>query len=335
MCWFMMVFDFCSFVFAVRFFGCVFYFQCIKGEFVLSVGSRDADSGQFSHNLCGLTLTPDETRLLVRDAGNSRVVIADVRDGRSLRELRGPAGTLSVPSQAIVVVQTGQVLVLDSGRHFVVVFAGVDDDTVVRTLGDGEGQGPRQLQEPYDLAVLDGDVADAAAPDGPVAVVADTYNHCLVLYRVRDGMLVRHVGSLGAAPGQFNCPYAVTVVPARATGNDEAWLVVADSGNSRVQVLTPTGTVVRVLQGDAAVRFNRGLRGLMVCVSTGEVLVTDLTDHRVVSWRIADGGGLRVVCGGVAGSGEGQLNRPWGVAASSDGALWVADQDNARLCLFR
>ena len=191
------------------------------------------------------------------------------------------------------------------------------------------------MRDPYGLAVLDGDVADAAAPDGPVAVVADTRNHRLVLFRVRDGTLVRHVGSEGAAPGQFNGPYAVTVVPARATGNDEAWLVVADSWNHRVQVLMRTGTVVRVLQGDAVIRFNRGLRGVTVCVSTGEVLVTDATNHRVVSWRIADGGGLRVVCGGVKGSGEGQLNDPWGVVVSSDGALWVADRCNALLCLFR
>ncbi len=313
----------------------VFFFQCIKGEFVLSVGSRGADIGQFSDGLHGLTLTPDETRLLVCDAGNGRVMVADARDGRSLRELRGPAGTLSGPSQAIVVVQTGQVLVVDSGRHLVVVFAGVDDDTVVGTLGDGRGLGPRQLFLPHGLAVLDGDVADAAAPDGPMAVVADTVNHRLALYRVRDGTLVRHVGSYGAAPGQFSYPRAVAVVPARATGNDEAWLVVADSGNSRVQVLTRTGTVVRILQGDAVIRLGGNLFGVTVCVSSGEVLAMDHINHRVVSWRIADGGGLRVVCGGVKGSGEGQMILPFGVAVSSDGALWVADRRNARLCLFR
>ncbi len=309
-------------------------FQCIKGEFVLAVGSRGAALGQFN-GLHALTLTPDETRLLVCDAGNGRVVVADARDGQSMRELRGPVGTLHFPRQAIVVAQTGQVLVLDYGHHLVVVYAGVDDDMVVRTLGDGRGRGPRQMYDPLGLAVLDGDAADAAAPDGPVAVVADTFNHRLVLFRVRDGTLVRHVGYSGTAPGQFNLPYAVTVVPARTTGNDEAWLVVADTSNSRVQVLTRTGMVVRVLQGDAAIRFSGGFRGVTVCVSTGEVLVTVSFNNRVVSWRIADGGGLRVVCGGVAGSGEGQLNAPCGVVVSSDGALWVADSGNSRLCLFR
>ena len=204
--------------------------QVITGEFVLSFGSKGAGLGQFD-NLRGVSLTPDETRLLMCDRGNHRVVVADVCDGRFLRSLQGPAGTLDAPFQAIVVPQTGEVLVVDLFFGHVVVFAGVDDDTVVRTLGDGRGLGPRQMHEPWGLAVLDGDVADAAASDGPVAVVADDHNHRLALWRVRDGTVVRHVGSEGAAPGQLNFPLAVTVVPARSTGTDEAWLVVADSEN--------------------------------------------------------------------------------------------------------
>jgi tripartite motif-containing protein 71 len=308
--------------------------QAITGEFVLSYGSKGAGVGQFSE-LRGLSLTPDETHLLVCDVNNQRVVVADARDGRSLRSLQGPAGTLDRPTQAIVVPQTGQVLVADHDRCCVVVFAGVDDDTVVRTLGDGEGSGPRQLNFPYGLAVLDGDVADAAAPDGPEAVVADTWNHRLALWRVRDGTVVRHVGSQGGASVQFNFPSAVTVVPARSTGTDEAWLVVGDSLNHRVQVLTRTGTLVRVLQGDAVIKLGDYLRGVTMCIGTGEVLVTDYDNHRVVSWRLSDGGGLRVVCGGVQGSGPGQLSFPRGVVASGDGSLWVADVGNHRLSLFR
>jgi tripartite motif-containing protein 71 len=308
--------------------------QAIAGEFVLSFGSFGAGLGQFNE-LRSSSLTPDETHLLICDAGNHRVVVADARDGRCLRSLQGPAGTLVAPRQAVVVPQTGQVLVVDYSHGRVAVFAGVDDDTVVRTLGDGRGPGPRLLHNPSGLAVLDGEVADAAAPDGPVAVVADTHNHRLALWRVRDGTVVRHVGSRGAAPGQFNYPTAVTVVPALSTGTDESWFVVADSSNYRVQVLTRTGTVVRVLQGDAVVKLGGWLRGVTVCLGTGEVLVTDRDNHRLVSWRLSDGGGLRVVCGGVQGSGPGQLSGPWGVVASGDGSLWVAEQGNRRLSLFR
>jgi DNA-binding beta-propeller fold protein YncE len=308
--------------------------QRIEGEFVLSVGSYGAGLGQFDR-LRGLSLTPDETRLLVCDAGNHRVVVADARDGRSLRSLQGPAGTLNSPMQAIVVPLTGQVLVVDHWYCLVVVFAGVDDDTVVRTLGVGRGDGPRQLNSPFGLAVLDGDVVDAAAPDGPVAVVADFGNCRLALWRVRDGTLVRHVGSWVDGPGELNMPTAVTVVPARATGCDEAWLVVADSYNCRVQVLTRLGTVVRVLQGDAVIQLSDRLFGVTVCMGTGEVLVRDYDNERVVSWRLSDGGGLRVVCGGVEGAGPGQLVWPTGMVASGNGALWIVDPANFRVNLFR
>ncbi len=205
----------------------------------------------------------------------------------------------------------------------------MDNDSVVGTLGDGEGQGPRQLSYPRGLAVMDGDVADAAALDGPVAVVADTDNHRLALWLVRDGTVVRHVGSRGTAPGQLN---RLTVVPARATGNNETGLVVADSLNNRVHVLTRTGTVVRVLQGYAVIKLGDSLHGVTVCVSTWEVLVADFENHRVVSWCITDGVVLRVVCGGVRGSCDGELWNPIGVVVLSNGALWVADTN--RLSLF-
>jgi hypothetical protein len=307
--------------------------QAITGEFVLSCGSKVAGLGQFNF-LCGLSLTPDEMHLLICDMNNNRVVVVDARDGRPLRSLQGPTGTLDGPIQAVVVPQTGQVLIVEYYRCRVVVFAGVDDDTVVRTLGDGQGPGPRQLNWPRGLAVLDGDVADAAAPEGPVAVITDTQNHRLALWRVRDGTVVRHLGSQGAAPGQFSLPSAVTVVPARSTGTDEAWLLVADSDNHRVQVLTCMGTVVRVLQGDAVIKFGDWLSGVTVCIGTGEVLVTDRENHRVVSWRLSDGGGLRVVYVGKQGSWS-HLSLPWGVVASCDGSLWVADYGNDRLSLFR
>ena len=99
-----------------------------------AVGSEGTGVGQFIHPR-GLALSPDETRLLVADYGNARVVVADATDGRWVRTLQGPAGTLMDPSGVAMVARTGQVLVVDFERHLVVVFAGVDDDTVVLALG--------------------------------------------------------------------------------------------------------------------------------------------------------------------------------------------------------
>ena len=72
--------------------------------------------------------------------------------------------------------------------------------------------------------------------------------------------------------------------------------------------------------------------------------MTDSSDHRVVSWCLADRGGLRVACDRVDGMDSedsdvgldtGLFNSPRDVVVSGDGALWVADHGNHRLCLFR
>ncbi len=250
-----------------------------------------------------------------------------------LGTLQGPAGTLQEPMGVAMVPRTGQVLVVDTRRHVVVVFAGVDDDAVVRTIGDGLGAGPRQLESPQGVAVLD----DGDAAERPVAVVADFGNHRLCLFRVDDGALLRHLGSSGDAPGQFEWPTAVAVASASVTGSGEAWLVVGESGNGRVHVLTQLGAVVRVLKiCDGVTPLGDYLAGVAVCVATGEVLVTDYHNHRVVSWRLSDGGGCRVVCGtGAAGSGAGQFNYPDGIVTTLNGSVWVADSNNYQLCLYR
>jgi hypothetical protein len=283
---------------------CLHGYCQLRGEFVRSVlFYGDAPHADDFFHLFGLALTSDESLLLVADSLNACVVVVDaiLIEGRLVRTLQGPADTLQAPCGVAMVPRTGQVLVVDYRRHLVVVFAGVDDDTVVRTLGDGRGSGPRQLNGPQGIAVLD----EGDAADRPVAVIADTSNDRLSLFRVDDDTLLRHVGSEGAAPGQFLGASSVSAVSSEVTGSGEAWLVVGDSGNGRVQVLTLQGAVVRVLKPDDGIgSLGDSLFGVTVCVATREVLVTDPKSHRVVSWRLVDGGGCRVVCefcGGLAG----------------------------------
>jgi sugar lactone lactonase YvrE len=126
-------------------------------------------------------------------------------------------------------------------------------------------------------------------------------------------------------------------IPAGGSG----WLAVADSDNRRLQVLSLTGQVIRVLAGDAANglgQLSTYLCGITVSVDAQgdpELLVADSLNHRVVAFRL-DGRAARVVCGtGRKGSGAGELNYPVGLAVTATGDLWVVERDNHRVSLFR
>ena len=119
------------------------------------------------------------------------------------------------------------------------------------------------------------------------------------------------------------------------------WLAVTDDLNNRVQVVTLTGQVMRVLAGDAANglgQLSQCPLGITVCVDADgqpELLVSDKWNDRVVAFRL-DGSAARVVCGtGQRGSGAGELNCPAGLAVTATGDLWVVEAGIHRVSLFR
>ena len=170
-----------------------------------------------------MALTSDHAHLVVVDSRNKRLVVCDATDGRAVSTLTPAAGVLPNPCGVVVVPDTGQLLVTDVGRHRAVLFGGLADATVVRVFGEGEGSGDRQLNHPFGVALVSAtDVALAADPsavaaaaaerDPTLVAIADVLNHRVVLYRLADASFVRHFGSRGGAPGQFQCPRCVVSV---------------------------------------------------------------------------------------------------------------------------
>jgi hypothetical protein len=187
-----------------------------------SFGTHGSAMNQFS-NPFGVALTPDHAHLVVVDYRNKRVVIRNATDGEAVSTLTPAAGVLRDPQGVTVVPHTGQVLVTDVVRHQVVLFRGLADPTVVRLFGEGLGSGDRQLECPYGVALVSAsDVELAADPafvaavaarlDPTLVVIADSWNHRVVIYRLADAAFVRCFGSEGGAPGQFNYPHDVASV---------------------------------------------------------------------------------------------------------------------------
>ena len=149
-------------------------------------------------------------------------------------------------------------------------------------------------------------------------------------------------GTSGSGSGQFNHPEGVAVAP----GGD-IW--VDDKDSSRIEKFSASGTFIAAYgsAGTGDGQFSNAW-GIAVNQSTGNVYVSDTGNNRVqelgssgefieaIGWGVTDGKAELEVCkasckAGIAGSGNGQLDQPFGLAVESTGDLWVADGDNNRV----
>ena len=97
-------------------------------------------------------------------------------------------------------------------------------------------------------------------------MVVEYGNHRLAFWRLRDGIVWKHIGSRGVAPGQFTNPNAIALTSSGA-------LVVTDE--HRVQVLTVEGGVLCVLDPTAVAgvgQLGKDLPGVAVCPGTDETV---------------------------------------------------------------
>jgi DNA-binding beta-propeller fold protein YncE len=214
----------------------------------------------------------------------------------------------------VAVSADGQVFVAQLGTNTIGVFA-ADDGRRLRTLGEGEGAGERELFRPADVAL--------SADDGTV-FIADCYNDRVAVWRP-DGALRRITG--GSAPLWHPCGLALSP--------DGTELFVVETNNHRVSVFEPRNR--RLLRswgrrGSGAGEFNWPTYCALSC--DGRVLfVADTDNHRVVACDATSGGMLW--CCGRKGSGDGELSYPHGLALSRCGReLFVADRRNNRVVVL-
>jgi hypothetical protein len=201
------------------------------------------------------------------------------------------------------------------------VYAG----SVTRFLGGGfRGVVSRVVTTPGVKSFCNG---VAVSVDGSALLVCDgatrmhsAPSHAIHEFSLEDGSLRRVVGEHGVGQLQFRSPWQVCVAR-------DGFVFVADRGNGRVQVLTPS------LDFHAFVGAERLDRPGGVCASDDAIVVSEWGAHRVTVFNRRDDTLLRRF--GTQGKGDGELCRPCGVCLMhGDRHVAVAECDKCRVSVF-
>ena len=256
----------------------------------------------------------------------------------------------------------GNIYVLDSGQHRVVVFG--PNGQLLTTWGT-PGMEPGQFNEPWGIAVdeeyvyvadtwnhrvqkftLDGELVTVFGESGTVGemgqqsggfffgprsiallpenqlVVTDTGNHRLQIYD-RDGNFVNTVGSLGTAPGQLNEPVGLAF--------GEGSLFLADTWNARIQRFTPDLIPIGEWSVDGWEGQSTENKPYLAVDAEGRVYATDPENFRVLIFA-ADGTYLARF--GQPGTALDQFGLPNGIAIDAENNIYIADAHNNRVLRF-
>ncbi|MBI5883331.1 MAG: PKD domain-containing protein [Elusimicrobia bacterium] len=167
---------------------------------------------------------------------------------------------------------------------------------------------------------------------GESAWLADTNNDRVVRIST-DGVVLASFGKSekkgggfqpGSGPGEFNKPFAVAV---SGDGN----IIVADTNNDRVQILTSTGAVLRIITLPLPAGATQAQPAGVALDLDGNLLVSDQSNSRVLKYD--DSGNLLSVLGS-SGTLPGRFDKPQGLAVSAEGFVFVADRNNDRIQKF-
>ncbi len=261
----------------------------------------------------GMVFSPDGQFLVVSQHPTNSVQVLRASDQLLVRSIGLVA--LKDPRRVAISPDGTTVFVSDYELHAVLQYR--MDGTLVRRIGS-KGQAAGQFDQPQGLAV---------SKAGEL-FVADQKNNRVQVFRLSDGTFLRQIGGAqGSGKGQFYVPMDVTLSP------DETELLVVDFGNDRIQVFgTQDGQYLRGWgsQGSADGQLLNPI--CVVVTGGGEVLVADMDNHRVCVFDL-DGTFRRSM--GVHGSGPGQFELPFLLAASPTSRELCVGQMGLRVQFFR
>jgi sugar lactone lactonase YvrE len=254
--------------------------------------------------------------IYVTDRGNSRVQVF-TPDGQFITKWGSHGqdpGQFDSPD-SIAVDFKGNVFVADRGNNRVQKFT---KDGVFITEWGGEGTGEGQFNDPWAISV---------GANGMV-YVADSDNH-----RVQEftsyGVFVGTWGTYGDGNGQFYHPEGIDV-------DINGMIYVTDSGNTRVQKFDSNKNFVTAwgTKGTEEGQFYL-MRGISTDAS-GNVYVVEWQNNRMQKFT---SDGLFITRIGTAysmqGSEPGRFYMPYDVCIGADGRVYITDNQNRRIQVFR
>jgi len=223
---------------------------------------------------------------------------------------------------SIAVAQDGSIYVADGFNHRVQKFDATGK--YVMSIGAPSGQTPNPpdgtFNEPWGVAV---------APDGSI-YVADTWNHRIQHFKA-DGTFINGWGALGDTGGQavgneglFYGPRGIAVA---ANGN----VIVADTGNKRVQMFDKDGQFITQFGGGG---LDQGRLDEPVGVAVdaqGNSVVADTWNGRV---QVFDSNGQSIAAWDIDGWLDKELvGKPY-LTVDAQSRVYVADEVSQRVLVF-
>ena len=287
------------------------------GRFILQWGTGGAGNGEFNHpfglaaDAAGFIYVVDSSNNRIQKfTGDSTYIGQWGGYGNGNGQFAYPIGVASDVA--------GNIYVADFGNHRIQKFTGAGTYlTQWGTFGTGNGE----LNEPVGVAT------DAAGN-----VYVTEYGNNRIQKFTRAGAYVATWGAYGTGAGQFDGP---TGVATDAVGN----VYVTDQHNHRIQKFTGTGTFLTQWgsNGTGNGQFNYPT-GVNVDAG-GNVYVAEDGGDRIQKFSgagigVSEAPAAFLLQAGTGGFGNGQFNRPFGVATDATGNFYVADQDNHRIQKF-
>jgi len=172
--------------------------------------------------------------------------------------------------------------IVDCDNHRIQVFNPVDG-SYIRSIGQGKGAGPGQLNRPISCTALLG-------PEGGISelYVSEQENHRVSVFDMATGAFQRHIGAgRGANAGQMVQPQGIALsLGGVASQGGDHLLYVSDWGNHRIQIFnTRTGAHVCYL-GVGELSMPCGMRIHKATDNRSLLFVTDYGNKRIQVFEV-------------------------------------------------